>query len=110
MNNNYKILVTGATGNTGYQLIQHLYNLVPSRANIIAAVRNVDKAKKTLAVFPGIEYKTFDFENITTFENALNDIDLVFLLRPPAISDIDKFFKPLVDKIAQKNISKIVFL
>jgi uncharacterized protein YbjT (DUF2867 family) len=109
MNKNYNILVTGATGNIGLEVLQYLYSLVP-RKNIIAGVRDIAKAKKTLSLFPEIEYRVFDFENITTFENALDDIDIVFLLRPPAISDIDKYFKPLIDTIAKEKMSKIVFL
>ncbi|MDA3904939.1 MAG: NmrA family NAD(P)-binding protein [Bacteroidales bacterium] len=104
-----KILITGATGNIGFEVIRFL-NEIDSPNRIIAGVRNIEKAKNVFQNYPDLDYTHFDFEDFDTFDNALNGIDTVFLLRPPHISDIDKYFKPLILKIKEKKINQIVFL
>lgn len=103
------ILITGATGNIGFEVIR-FFKEIDSSNRIIAGVRNIEKAKNVFQDYPDLDYTHFDFEASDTFENALNGIDTVFLLRPPHISDIDKYFKPLILKIKDKNITQIVFL
>ena len=52
----------------------------------------------------------FDFDNSETFDNALVGIDRIFILRPPHISDIDRYFRPLISAIKEKSIKEVVFL
>lgn len=104
-----KILITGATGNVGLEVIKSLLN-TQTPNTIIAGVRNIDRAKITLKDYQAIQYVRFDFENPSTFDAALDGIDTVFLLRPPHISDVDKYFKPLVESIKKQNISEVIFL
>jgi len=104
-----KILITGATGNVGLEVIKSLLN-TQTPNTIIAGVRNIDRAKITLKDYQAIQYVRFDFENPTTFDAALDGIDTVFLLRPPHISDVDKYFKPLVESLKNQNISEVIFL
>lgn len=101
------ILVTGATGNIGVEVIRYLY---ARDTRVIAGVRNIDKAKALFYDYPRLEYRHFDFENTTTFEISFKDIDRVFLLRPPHISDIEKYFTPLLNSIKQNGIDQVVFL
>jgi len=103
------ILITGATGNIGFEVIRFLTKIGSSN-RIIAGVRNVEKAKRVFMNFPDLDYTLFDFEDLDTLDNALNGIDKIFLLRPPHISDIDKYFRPLISKIKDNNINQIVFL
>ncbi|HSO25053.1 MAG TPA: NmrA family NAD(P)-binding protein [Methanobacteriaceae archaeon] len=103
------ILITGATGNVGREVINCLFNLnTPNQ--VFAGVRNVERAKNQFSDFSNLKYVEFDFENPETFESALNDMDLIFLLRPPHISDIKGVFNPLIDSIKAQGINKIVFL
>jgi uncharacterized protein YbjT (DUF2867 family) len=104
-----KILITGATGNIGFEVIRFLMKMDSSN-RIIAGVRNMEKAKNTFKAFPDLNYVHFDFEDFGTFDNALTGIERVFLLRPPHISDVDKYFKPLISKMKEKRIKDIVFL
>lgn len=104
-----KILITGATGNIGVELIRFL-NKIETSFRIIAGVRNIEKAKNLFKDYPSLEYVHFDFEDSKTFDTALNGIDRIFLLRPPHISDVDRYFKPLIETIKKKEINKIVFL
>lgn len=103
------ILITGATGNIGFEVIRFLYKTNTSNS-IIAGVRNIEKAKKVFMDYPKLEYILFDFEVFVTFDNALTNIDRIFLLRPPHISNVEKYFKPLISKIKEYNINEIVFL
>lgn len=104
-----RILITGATGNVGSEVIRFL--MEANTANeIVAGVRNIDKAAKQFVKFPNLKYVFFDFENQDTFESAITGIDIIFLLRPPHISDIETYFRPLINKIKEKYVSEIVFL
>lgn len=104
-----KILITGATGNIGLEVINYLTEFKSSN-KIFAGVRNIEKAKQIISEKNNVEFVEFDFEDPRTFNNALKDIDRVFLLRPPHISDIEKFFKPLIESVKKNNINQVVFL
>jgi uncharacterized protein YbjT (DUF2867 family) len=104
-----RILITGATGNVGSEVIRFLMEGNSSN-EIFAGVRDIPKAQKIFQKYSQLKYRNFDFENQNTFEDALKEIDTIFLLRPPHISDIEAYFKPLISKIKEKKISEIVFL
>ncbi len=104
-----KILITGATGNVGFEVIRFLEkNGTPN--TIIAGVRNIEKAKNLFKDFPKTCLVRFDFEQPETFDNALKGIDTIFLLRPPHIADIEKYFRPLIQKIKEHKVNEVVFL
>jgi len=104
-----RILVTGATGNIGLEVIHYL-NELNFDSEILAAVRNIEKAKKTFKNYPGLLFRPFDFENESTYSVAFDQIDILFLLRPPHISDVEKVFRPLLNSAREKGVNKIVFL
>ena len=103
------ILITGATGNIGQEVIRSLFAL-NTASTIIAGVRNIDKAKKLFTPYSKLNYVTFDFEMPETFSHALKNIDCVYLLRPPHISNVNKYFAPLIHKIKESACKSIVFL
>jgi len=104
-----RILITGATGNTGFETIRFLSEN-NSSTQIIAGVRNIDRANNKLTGFPALGFVEFDFENESTFDEALKNTDTVFLLRPPHISDVKKYFVPLIEKMKEKQVSEVIFL
>ncbi|MCE7059499.1 SDR family oxidoreductase [Dyadobacter sp. CY343] len=68
-----RILITGATGNVGSEVVKYLSGKgIPFRA----MVRSLDKAAK----LPGAEYVTGDFNDPNSLEKALTGIDKAFLL------------------------------
>ena len=50
------------------------------------------------------------FTDLATYRAALDGCDLLFLLRPPQISEVGKYFKPLIDMAKTCNIQHILFL
>ncbi|ERI94999.1 NmrA family protein [Clostridiales bacterium oral taxon 876 str. F0540] len=100
-----KILVTGFTGNVGSFVGKYLKE---EGINYKAAVRNVKKAKEIYG--ENNDYVEFDFEKASTFDKALDDVDKVFLMRPPAVSDAKRYVKPFIEKAKEKGIKQIVFL
>ena len=104
------ILITGASGNIGYELIRGLKKEIKTSDQVIAAGHNVEKGKKILNEFNDLQHRKLDFSDSATFKEALKGIDLVFLLRPPHLADIDQYFAPFVEEMKRQNISKIAFL
>ncbi len=106
-----RILVTGATGNVGREVINALENTKGAHPNfeVLAGVRNVDKYQKT-SPFPQVRAIAFDFESRETFSSAFAACDVLFLLRPPQIANVKKYFEPLIETAKQQNIKHIVFL
>ncbi|MBN2891983.1 MAG: NmrA family NAD(P)-binding protein [Bacteroidales bacterium] len=104
-----KILITGATGNVGIDTIDSLFS-IKNNHEIIAGVRNIEKSKKILSKYNELSYRNFDFENKNTFEKALENIDIIFVLRPPNIANVNKYFLTLFDMMQKKQVSKIIFL
>ena len=100
------ILITGATGNIGYQVIRYLYEQ-NTQNKIIAGVRNIDEGKVSLSQFGQLEFREFDFEKTATFDAALEEVDRVFLLRPPHIANIKKHFRPLIKKLKERGIHEV---
>lgn len=103
------ILITGATGNIGKEVIRSI-ETIQANKKIVASVSNIERAKSKLEQLKIDEYRKIDFQESANFNTALKSIDIVFLLRPPQIADIEKFFVPFFETMKQKGIRKIVFL
>lgn len=103
-----KVLITGATGNVGIEVLGALKKLA-HHLDVYASVRDKEIDIEKLSNF-NIKTVKFDFMKIETFLPALKDIDLLFLLRPPQISDVQKYFEPLIEAAKQSAVKHIVFL
>jgi uncharacterized protein YbjT (DUF2867 family) len=103
-----KTLITGATGNVGIAVLSALQKL-NHQLEIFAGVRDTEFGNEKLVNF-NIRNIKFDFTNSETFASALQNIDLLFLLRPPQISDVNKYFAPLIGIAKQSPVKHIVFL
>jgi uncharacterized protein YbjT (DUF2867 family) len=98
------ILVTGATGNVGQDVLRGLLRLkVPVRA----AATDPNRARISLP--EGSNVVQFDFNDPNTFTSALKGVKRVFLMRPPAMDD-PKAFKPFLKAIASGGLEQLVFL
>jgi uncharacterized protein YbjT (DUF2867 family) len=102
------ILITGATGNIGIEVIKALQN-VNNSFKINAGVRDLEADKQKLIDYK-VNYIKFDFTDEKTYKLGLENCDILFLLRPPQISDVKKYFKPLIAIAKDIGIKHIVFL
>lgn len=103
-----RVLITGATGNVGQQVITSVNQLNP-KLKLLAGMRDVKKAK-TLLNHLNCEYIKFDFEDRNSCKNAISGCDVIFLLRPPQISDVKAYFEPIIEACNEYNITHIIFL
>lgn len=90
------LLITGATGNTGSALVEQC-----DRHHIKYSVASSRKLEG---------YRHLDFNKPETFSEALSGITTVFLVRPPAMANIDKQFKPFIEYLSSTDVKNIIFL
>ena len=102
-----RVLITGATGNVGIEVIKALQQ-INHQLDLYAGVRNIENDKIYFKDFI-IKYSHFDFTDINTY-TALNNSDILFLLRPPQLADVKKYFKPIIETCKIKGVKHIVFL
>ncbi|HSO37766.1 MAG TPA: NmrA family NAD(P)-binding protein [Labilithrix sp.] len=100
-----KILVTGAVGNVGREVVRALV----ARG---ASVRGVDLSADAVRAMhgEGVEAERLDYESPLTFGRALDGCSSLFLVRPPAIVDMEATLLPFVDAALARGIEHIVFL
>lgn len=98
-----KFFITGATGNVGKSIISHADNF---SFEITAGVRNLGKSKgnESLSKAKLVHFDFDNIENSTIPENS----DIVFLMRPPQITDPLLFARMLVKLQVSKP--HIIFL
>jgi uncharacterized protein YbjT (DUF2867 family) len=77
-----KILIIGATGNAGTQVVKALQakGIRPT-----AAVRDIEKAKKHLG--EDLDYTYFDYLDASTYADALSGVEKMFFIAPPPKKD-----------------------
>ena len=73
-----KVLITGATGNVGIEVLCALKKL-DHQLEIYAGVRDTEFGNEKLSTFK-IKTIKFDFMNVETFLPALKDFDVLFCL------------------------------
>jgi len=103
-----KVLITGATGNVGTEVIKSLER-IDHQLDLYAGVRSINDDRSKFDSYK-IKFSEFDFTDCKTYKTALDGCDFLFLLRPPQISEVEKFFKPLINTCKEKCVKHIVFL
>lgn len=102
------ILITGATGNVGLETIKALHT-VAHGFRLMAGVRDTEKDRKKLAGY-GVEPIHFDFSDPDTYQAGLRACEVLFLLRPPQLADVNRYFRPLIEAAKRCDVRHIVFL
>jgi NAD(P)H dehydrogenase (quinone) len=106
--NSSRVLVIGATGSIGRQVVKELHDLSSnSGVKVVAAVRSKDKADAFDA--QGIETVTLDLENVDSVRAALNGINRIFLLTGYTVEMLRQC-KIAVDAAASAGVEHIVHL
>ena len=104
-----KILITGATGNVGLATLKLLESKNYPGIEVVAAVRDIDRAKK----IEGIEncnFCHFEFDEPTTYDKALEGVTKIVLIRPNQVSDVSKYIFPFLAKAELVGVKHIVFI
>jgi uncharacterized protein YbjT (DUF2867 family) len=96
------ILITGATGNIGVELVKILSG---ARQAVRAFVRN--RARCQAITVPGIELVEGDFAKPETFMPALDGVDRLFLLIPSS-SEVEQQQRNFVDAAKRSKVRHLV--
>ena len=113
MNNGKRILVTGATGTVGSEVVKQLASISSSsdyNNNIRAAVHGQNKVDKLEQYADkGVEIVSLDYTKPETISNALDKVDKIFLqtLPTPNVTDISSKFIREAKKKGVKYIVKL---
>jgi uncharacterized protein YbjT (DUF2867 family) len=102
------ILLTGATGLVGNAVTHHLQQYAGEH-RIFYAVRQPASGKNRLPA-QDWQIRQFDFGDTRTYEPALQQIDRLFLLRPPQLTDVKGKIIPLLECAKRLGVQQIVFL
>lgn len=100
-----RILVTGATGNVGREVMKLL---VADGAEAIAADLDERRAREVLGA--DVPFRPLDFTRPATHAAALRGVEAVFLLRPPAIAKVRKHVAPFIRAAREAGVGRIVFI
>jgi uncharacterized protein YbjT (DUF2867 family) len=95
------VRVTGASGNVGAPLVEHL---VKGGAKVLVASREGTRAPA------GTRAVRFDFEDASTHAPAMRGVEKLFLMRPPAVSDVKRHLLPVVPAAKDAGVRHMVFL
>jgi len=99
-----RVLVTAALGNVGREVAREC-------ASQGLTVRVAGQRTAALQQhFPGLETVRLDFLDPSTWAESLNGCQLVFLLRPPPIGDMDTTLCPFVSQAYAAGVQHMVFL
>lgn len=96
------ILITGASGHAGTEVVSALRASYPS-----VAVRTATRHPKRAAL-PASVY--LDFRDPRTFRDAVSGCTSVFLLRPPSISNTRDTLNRFITVARNEGVARIVFL
>ncbi|MCX8074954.1 MAG: NmrA family NAD(P)-binding protein [Clostridia bacterium] len=100
-----KVMVIGALGNVGGYVAKYL---IQNKQEVVVADINIEALNKKYGNM--VESVFFDFTDKNTFENALKNIDRVFIMRPPRLGNPEDL-KPFIEKLKEKgNIKLVSFL
>lgn len=99
-----KVLVTGASGNVGSYVVNEL---VKMGEGVAAAGTDIQKLGRMFQ--NQVEPVYFDFTDKNTFDKALENVDRVFLMRPPHLGKPEDLY-PFINAMKANNIKLISFL
>lgn len=100
-----RILVTGATGTVGSELVRLL---VAAGSDIRAATRNPERAKSLFG--SDVDVVELDYRRTSTFDAAVEWADRLFMQAPPFDPDAHETLVPLLDWAVQAGTGQVVMM
>ncbi|MBI3581309.1 MAG: SDR family NAD(P)-dependent oxidoreductase [Nitrospinae bacterium] len=98
-----KILVTGATGTVGSQVV---LQLAETGARVRAAVHTHAKAAKL--AHKNVEIVPFDLTDVKSVENAVKGADKMYFLSPPTLQNQPDLAFRLIDMAKKAGVKHVV--
>ncbi|MGC4118675.1 MAG: NAD(P)H-binding protein [Myxococcales bacterium] len=99
------VLVTGATGNVGREVVRALQS---RKISFVAGDRHLERARQMLG--DEVRVVALDFRKPETYRAAVAGVRGVFLLRPPPIANVQETLNVLADTAVEAGAEHIVFL
>ena len=100
----HRILITGATGNAGTEVVNELHE---SDAQLVLASRRASEAGPRE---DGTEVVFLDMNDPASYAAAVAGCDALFLLRPPAVANTKETLNVLIDEARRVGVQRIVFV
>jgi NAD(P)H dehydrogenase (quinone) len=100
------IVVTGATGQLGHLVIASLLKKVPA-SHIVAAVRNVEKAKDLAAM--GVQVRHADYNQPASWDVALKGAEKVLLISSSEIGQRAKQHQSVIDAARRAGVRLLAY-
>jgi len=99
------VLVTGAGGNVGQHVVRCL-----RRRGVGVVAAGYDERKVRELFEDAVATTHLDFRDRRTWVDAIGSATHMFLMRPPAIADVQNNIHPFVDVARERGVDHIVFL
>ena len=100
------ILITGATGQLGKLVVDALIKIVPADS-IIAAVRNVEKAKDLTEL--GVQVRHADYNDPTSWDTAMQGAKKVLLISSSEIGSRTPQHRTVIDAAKRSGVELLVY-
>ena len=100
------IVVTGATGHLGRLVVAALLKKVPA-SGIIAAVRNVEKARDIAAL--GVHIRHADYNQPSTWDIALKGVDKILLISSSEVGRRAKQHRAVIDAAGRAGVKLLAY-
>lgn len=100
------IVITGATGQLGRLVITSLLKKVPA-TNLVAVVRNVDKAKDIAAL--GVQVRQADYNQPTSWDAALQGADKVLLISSSEIGQRTQQHRAVINAAKRAGVKLLAY-
>lgn len=100
------ILITGATGQLGRLVIEHLIKKVPA-SSIVAAVRNVEKAQDIARL--GVQVRFADYNQPQSWDAALSGVEKVLLISSSEIGVRVNQHQTVINAAKRANVRLFVY-
>ncbi|MDO8961939.1 MAG: SDR family oxidoreductase [Methylophilus sp.] len=100
------IVITGATGQLGRLIIASLLEKIPAE-NIVAAVRNVEKAKDIAAL--GVQVRHADYNLPDSWDNALQGASKVLLISSSEIGQRTQQHRTVIEAAKHADVNLLAY-
>ncbi|TDR81910.1 SDR family oxidoreductase [Paludibacterium purpuratum] len=100
------IAITGATGQLGRLVITALTNKIPA-ADIVAIVRNVDKAKDIAAL--GVQVRQADYDQPASWDAALQGVEKLLLISSSEIGQRARQHRSVIEAASRGAVKLLAY-